>query len=292
MQKNVAGQKIGAQLISATDGSAFTGSATVEVTIDAGTQATGTVGSGACTHEGNGYHTYAPSQAETNGTLLAFTFHGTGAVPVTVQVFTTGYDPTAAQIPANVTQISGDTTAADNAESFFDGTGYAGTNNVIPTVTNVTNAPGAIRSNTAQAGAAGTITLDASASATNDLYNGAIIVLTGGAGAGQCNGIIDYNGTTKVATVSHTWATNPDNTTTFTILPMSIGAWFGRATSELNESVMPKKSGYTAVARAVHATANASGTLSIPTSSGGAHASQTLTTLSSAQPIISQTGAA
>jgi hypothetical protein len=35
-----------------------------------------------------------------------------------------GYDPTAANLPANVTQISGDETAADNAELFFDGTGY------------------------------------------------------------------------------------------------------------------------------------------------------------------------
>lgn len=42
---------------------------------------------------------------------------------------------------ANVTQISGDATAADNAEAFFDGTGYAGTNNVIPTVTTLTNLP-------------------------------------------------------------------------------------------------------------------------------------------------------
>lgn len=38
----------------------------------------------------------------------------------------------------NVTQISGDSTAADNCERFFDGTGYAGTNNVIPTVTTLT----------------------------------------------------------------------------------------------------------------------------------------------------------
>jgi hypothetical protein len=38
----------------------------------------------------------------------------------------------------NVTKISGDSTAADNAEAFFDGTGYAGTNNVIPTVTTLT----------------------------------------------------------------------------------------------------------------------------------------------------------
>lgn len=107
MVKNTAGQKIGAQMVSAADGSAFTGAVTVAVTIDAGTQATGSVGSGACTHEGNGYHTYAPAQAETNGTLIAFTFTGTGAVPATVQVFATGYDPTAAQVPANVTQIEG-----------------------------------------------------------------------------------------------------------------------------------------------------------------------------------------
>lgn len=40
---------------------------------------------------------------------------------------------------ANVTQISSDSTAADNAEAFFDGTGYAGTGNTIPTVTTVTN---------------------------------------------------------------------------------------------------------------------------------------------------------
>lgn len=35
-------------------------------------------------------------------------------------------------------RISGDATAADNCEAFFDGTGYAGTNNVIPTVTTLT----------------------------------------------------------------------------------------------------------------------------------------------------------
>jgi len=88
MKKDVAGQKIGAQLVSATDGSAFTGSVTVAVTGDAGTQATGSVGSGACTHEGGGYHTYAPAQAETNYDLVAFTFSGTGAVPVTIQIYT------------------------------------------------------------------------------------------------------------------------------------------------------------------------------------------------------------
>ena len=66
----------------------------------------------------------------------------------------------------------------------------------------------------AQAGAAGTITLDASAGATDETYTGGVIVLTGGTGAGQGRRITAYNGTTKVATVDRNWATNPDGPTT------------------------------------------------------------------------------
>lgn len=88
MLKNTAGQFINAELISATDGSAFTGAVTVYVTGNNGSQAIGSVGSGACTHKGNGLHQYAPAQAETNYDLIAFTFIGTGAIPATVQIFT------------------------------------------------------------------------------------------------------------------------------------------------------------------------------------------------------------
>lgn len=123
MKKNVAGQKIGAQMVSATDGSAFTGAVTVYVTLDAGVQAVGSVGAGACTHEGNGYHTYAPAQAETNGDLAAFTFIGTGAVPGTVQIYTgfpqTGdvYDrlgaPAGASVSADVAAVKTQTAAIE-----------------------------------------------------------------------------------------------------------------------------------------------------------------------------------
>jgi hypothetical protein len=75
-----------------------------------------------------------------------------------------------------------------------------------------------IRSNTAQAGAATTITLDASASASNSFYNNCIVLITGGTGVGQARFITAYVGATKVATVA-TWVTNPDNTSTFAILP-------------------------------------------------------------------------
>jgi hypothetical protein len=113
MKKNVASQKIGCQMITAADGSAFTGSVTVYVTGDAGTQAAGSVSSGACTHEGNGYHTYAPAQAETNYDLVAFTFIGTGAIPATVQVYT-DY-PQTGDSYARLGAPAGASTAADVA---------------------------------------------------------------------------------------------------------------------------------------------------------------------------------
>lgn len=122
MKKNVASQIVGAQLVSATDGSNVTsGTTTVYVTIDGGTQATGTVGSGAATHEGNGYWTYAPSQAETNGDLVAFTFVNSSAVSQTVQVYTsfpqTGDSyarlgaPAGASVSADVAAVKSDSAA-------------------------------------------------------------------------------------------------------------------------------------------------------------------------------------
>ena len=165
---NTAGQKIGAQMVSATGGSAFTGSVTVSVTIDAGTQATGSVGSGACTHEGNGYHTYAPAQAETNGTLIAFTFTGTGAVPATVQVFTTGFDVTAAQWPANTTQLAGATVAATTSVTF-------------PAASTVATTTGAVGSVT---GAVGSVTGNVGGNVTGSVGSvaGAVASVTGNVG--------------------------------------------------------------------------------------------------------------
>lgn len=85
MFRNVASQTIGAQMVTAADGTAFTGTVSCFVTKDGGTQASG---GGGVVHEGNGYHSYAPTQAETDATHIAFTFTGTGAIPATVQVET------------------------------------------------------------------------------------------------------------------------------------------------------------------------------------------------------------
>ncbi len=72
---------------------------------------------------------------------------------------------------------------------------------------------------TAQAGAASTISLAAGASAVGGFYNNAFITITSGTGAGQVRFISDYNGSTKIATVSEAWDTVPDGTSKYSISP-------------------------------------------------------------------------
>jgi hypothetical protein len=71
--------------------------------------------------------------------------------------------------------------------------------------------------NQATAGAAGSITLAAGASAVNDFYKGQIIVIYTGTGAGQARACYAYNGATKVASIRPNWATNPDATSWYVI---------------------------------------------------------------------------
>lgn len=72
-----------------------------------------------------------------------------------------------------------------------------------------------LRTGTAQAGAASSITLDTGASATNGVYVTRWVRITSGTGAGQSKLITGYVGSTKVATVAGTWATAPDATSVF-----------------------------------------------------------------------------
>ena len=70
---------------------------------------------------------------------------------------------------------------------------------------------------TAQAGSSTSITLRAAASSITNAYVGQTITLTAGTGSGQSAAISAYNGTTKVATISGTFATPPDATTQYRI---------------------------------------------------------------------------
>lgn len=73
------------------------------------------------------------------------------------------------------------------------------------------------RTETAAAGGASTITLDAAASGADDHYNGDLVHIVSGTGAGQTNRVRDYVGSTQVATVAKPWLTAPDNTSVFAL---------------------------------------------------------------------------
>ncbi len=92
------------------------------------------------------------------------------------------------------------------------------------------------RTNTAAAGGTDTITLDASASASDGFYRGMVIRLTAGTGSGQIRQVVAYNGTTKVATVSYAWGTPPDVTTTFRLAK---GFVFEKSPNEILECRRP-----------------------------------------------------
>lgn len=128
------------------------------------------------------------------------------------------------------TKADGDTdgrkvTVGEKTSVTIDSTGMA-THRALVDGTRLLNVTelGTVRQNTAQAGGASTITLDASAEATDDFYNNMAIGIVSGTGAGQTRYISDYVGSTKVATVGSAWSTQPDNTSVFRIFGQQVTA--------------------------------------------------------------------
>jgi hypothetical protein len=109
LRKNIASQHIGFVLTNSSTGAPVTAGGAGNVVIDGGAQA---ACAGTFTHKGTGQWDYAPTQAETNGSSISFAFTGTSALQVGMQLFTVGYDPTQAQVSANVTQWNGSNVAS------------------------------------------------------------------------------------------------------------------------------------------------------------------------------------
>jgi hypothetical protein len=76
-----------------------------------------------------------------------------------------------------------------------------------------------IRKNVVVAGAAATVDIDTGASTTADFYNGAVILIISGTGAGQARFITDYVVANFRCTVHKAWGTNPASGDTFMIIP-------------------------------------------------------------------------
>lgn len=153
MKKNTGGQVVVAQLISKTDGSPITtGTTTVYVLGDGGTQFLGSPGPATATHEGNGVWSYPPEQGETNFDHIAFTFVNSSAINATVQIYTsypqTGDNyarlgaPAGASMSADVAAVKAETASilTDTAEIGAAGAGLT----VLATAANLATVAGYI----------------------------------------------------------------------------------------------------------------------------------------------------
>jgi hypothetical protein len=77
-----------------------------------------------------------------------------------------------------------------------------------------------LRSFTAQAGGASTVTADAGASAVTNFYAPSLAYIRTGTGAGQARLVHASDGSTKVLSVEPAWATIPDATSVVDLLPV------------------------------------------------------------------------
>lgn len=110
----------------------------------------------------------------------------------------------------------------DLVDDIWDEVLTAATHNVASSAGRRLRATGSlvIREDTAQGAGTGTnqIQLDASASAVDGAYDPAAICIVSGTGVGQSRLILEYDGTSKTATVDRDWKVNPDATSEFQIL--------------------------------------------------------------------------
>lgn len=91
MRKNIASQTVCFQMVNANTGAAVTtGTPTVYVTGDNGTQ---TTGGGTSAHKGNGQWSYVPTQAETDYNHVAYTMVLTDAISQTVNLYPVSFNP-------------------------------------------------------------------------------------------------------------------------------------------------------------------------------------------------------
>lgn len=153
-------------------------------------------------------------------TLLAFRDNDTGSETATGLTLTVDHDSRTGKHNVRVVTTDsfyqgGSKITIALAAGTVDGTTV--TNTILAEFT----LDGSFHVGTAQAGASGSITLAAAASATDDFYNGNSVSIVGLVGAGQAPRYgYDYNGTSKVLSITPNWATNPDNTSRYIVGPL------------------------------------------------------------------------
>jgi hypothetical protein len=214
-------------VVQISDGAVQTSGVTVRVLPFGGSESDG---GGTTAYSTDGVVVYTPTQAETNYTSFVLIAKKTGCIPASVTVVTsesavsgrvyvdTNGDKTGYKLASDGLAL----VTAPIANAVWDEVLTGATHNIASSAGRRLRqlASVIVRAGTAQGPGTGNnqIQLDAGASATSGEYDPGLIFIETGTGAGQARLILQYNGSTKVATVDRDWRINPDNTSEFVIL--------------------------------------------------------------------------
>lgn len=184
-------------------------------------------------HEEAGWYelTLDATDTDTLGILLV-AIHESGALPVWVEfhvVTANVYDSLFSTdvLDVSVTQWTGTNVASPDTAGYPKTTIKVGTgtgevnlsSGKVPATLAVGDDWRKVYTNTASSGGAGNIVFDAGASSVDNFYFGVWVVILSGTGAGQARLISAYTGSSRTATVTPSFITNPDNTSVFAIVP-------------------------------------------------------------------------
>ena len=214
-------------VVQISDGAVQTSGVTVRVLPFGGSESDG---GGTTAYSTDGVVVYTPTQAETNYTSFVLIAKKASCIPASVTVVTsesavsgrvyvdTNGDKTGYKLASDGLAL----VTAPIANAVWDEVLTGATHNIASSAGRRLRqlASVIVRAGTAQGPGTGNnqIQLDAGASATNGEYDPGLIFIETGTGAGQARLILQYTGSTKVATVDRDWRINPDNTSEFVIL--------------------------------------------------------------------------
>ncbi len=214
-------------VVQISDGAVQTSGVTVRVLPFGGFESDG---GGTTAYSTDGVVVYTPTQAETNYTSFVLIAKKASCIPASVTVVTsesavsgrvyvdTNGDKTGYKLASDGLAL----VTAPIANAVWDEVLTGATHNIASSAGRRLRqlASVIVRAGTAQGPGTGNnqIQLDAGASATSGEYDPGLIFIETGTGAGQARLILQYNGSTKVATVDRDWRINPDNTSEFVIL--------------------------------------------------------------------------
>ena len=221
-------------VIQITDGAVQTSGVAVKVIPFGGTEA---AGGGTVAYSADGVVLYTPTQGETNYTSFILVASKAGCFPASKTVVTSasatagyaGVDWGKITEKATTVALTGTTisaayvppTAAAIADAVWDEILTGATHNIQNSAGKRlrTIASQVVHTGTAQGPGTGgnQIQLDTGASATDGIYDPAMLYIESGTGAGQSRLITQYVGSTRTATVDRDWRVNPAADSVFVI---------------------------------------------------------------------------